>query len=107
MSLNRLISLSAKEISYKNNLWIANCHDSNKYAASNLILCNSFALNEISLFRDIDLKKNRGQINWLPSKKNMVARKLFRMAAISYLMLVDLMFLARHMIETMKIKIYQ
>jgi tRNA 5-methylaminomethyl-2-thiouridine biosynthesis bifunctional protein len=59
----------AKEISYKNNLWIANCDDSNKYAASNLILCNSFALNEISLFKDIDLKKNRGQINWLPSKK--------------------------------------
>jgi len=59
----------AKEISYKNNLWIANCDNSNKYAASNLILCNSFALNEISLFKDIDLKKNRGQINWLPSKK--------------------------------------
>jgi len=59
----------AKKISYKNNLWIANCDDSNKYAASNLILCNSFALNEISLFKDIDLKKNRGQINWLPSKK--------------------------------------
>ena len=44
----------AKEISYKNNLWIANCDDSTKYAASTLILCNSFALNEISLFKDID-----------------------------------------------------
>ena len=58
-----------KEITYKKNLWVTSCDDSNKYAASNLILCNSFALNEISLFRDIDLKKNRGQINWLPSKK--------------------------------------
>ena len=58
-----------KEIAYKKNLWVTSCDDSNKYAASNLILCNSFALNEISLFKDIDLKKNRGQINWLPSKK--------------------------------------
>ena len=59
----------AKEITYKKNLWITSCHDSSKYAASNLILCNSIGLNEISLFKNIDLKKNRGQINWLPSKK--------------------------------------
>ena len=59
----------AKEITYKKNLWITSCHDSSKYAASNLILCNSIGLNEISLFKNIDLNKNRGQINWLPSKK--------------------------------------
>ncbi len=66
----------AKEISYKNNLWVTSCDDSNKYAASNLILCNSFALNEISLFKDIDLKKNRGQINWLPSKKKYGSKEI-------------------------------
>jgi tRNA 5-methylaminomethyl-2-thiouridine biosynthesis bifunctional protein len=59
----------AKEITYKKNLWITSCHDLSKYAASNLILCNSIGLNEISLFKNIDLNKNRGQINWLPSKK--------------------------------------
>ena len=65
-----------KEITYKKNLWVTSCDDSNKYAASNLILCNSFALNEISLFRDIDLKKNRGQINWLPSKKKFGSKEI-------------------------------
>jgi tRNA 5-methylaminomethyl-2-thiouridine biosynthesis bifunctional protein len=65
-----------KEITYKKNLWVTSCDDSNKYAASNLILCNSFALNEISLFRDIDLKKNRGQINWLPSKKKYGSKEI-------------------------------
>ena len=65
-----------KEITYKKNLWVTSCDDSNKYAASNLILCNSFALNEISLFRDIDLKKNRGQINWLPNKKKHCSKEI-------------------------------
>jgi tRNA 5-methylaminomethyl-2-thiouridine biosynthesis bifunctional protein len=65
-----------KEITYIKNLWVTSCDDSNKYAASNLILCNSFALNEISLFRDIDLKKNRGQINWLPSKKKYGSKEI-------------------------------
>ena len=97
----------AKEISYKNNLWVTSCDDSKKYAASNLILCNSFALNEISLFKGIDLKKIEVKLTGFQAKKNIAARKLFRIAAISYLMLMDLMFLARHMIETMKIKIYQ
>ena len=66
----------AKEITYKKNLWITSCHDSSKYAASNLILCNSIGLNEISLFKNIDLKKNRGQINWLPSKKKGECKKI-------------------------------
>ena len=66
----------AKEITYKKNLWITSCHDSSKYAASNLILCNSIGLNEISLFKKIDLKKNRGQINWLPSKKKGGCKKI-------------------------------
>ena len=65
-----------KEIAYKKNLWVTSCHDSSKYAASNLILCNSFGLNEISLFKKIDLKKNRGQINWLPSKKKGGCKKI-------------------------------
>ena len=71
----------AKEITYKKNLWITSCHDLSKYAASNLILCNSIGLNEIRLFKNIDLNKNRGQINWLPSKKKVVIKKLFRMVA--------------------------
>ena len=66
----------AKEIAYKKNLWITSCHDSSKYAASNLILCNSIGLNEISLFKNIDLNKNRGQINWLPSKKKGGSKKI-------------------------------
>ena len=44
--------------------------NSNNYNASNLIFCNSFSINKIDLFKDIYLKKNRGQINWLPSNGN-------------------------------------
>jgi len=56
-------------IAYGKKLWLVYCQDSNEFAASNLVFCNSFALSETKLFNDIDLKKNRGQINWLPSKK--------------------------------------
>ena len=57
-----------KEIAYRKKLWVIYCQDSNEFVASNLVFCNSFALNETKLFNGIDLKKNRGQINWLPSK---------------------------------------
>ena len=58
----------AKEVTYKKKLWVINCQDSTKFTASNLVFCNSFGLSEIKFFDGIDLKKNRGQINWLPSR---------------------------------------
>ena len=57
-----------KEIIYKKNLWVIDCQDSTEFISSNLVFCNSFALREIKFFDGIDLKKNRGQINWFPSK---------------------------------------
>jgi len=66
----------AKEITYEKKLWVLRCQDLNEFAASNLVFCNSFALSEIKLFNDIDLKKNRGQINWLPSKNKTVHKEI-------------------------------
>ena len=41
-----------------------------------MVFCNSFALSKTKLFNDVDLKKNRGQINWLPSKKKSIHKEI-------------------------------
>ena len=61
---------SVVKIGQKKTQWIVSCQNSNNYNASNLIFCNSFSISKIDLFKDIYLKKNRGQINWLPSNGN-------------------------------------
>ncbi len=65
-----------KEIAYGKKLWLVYCQDSNEFTASNLVFCNSFALSKTKLFNDVDLKKNRGQINWLPSKKKSAHKEI-------------------------------
>ena len=75
-NINLIPKSKVTKINQKTSSWEIYCENSNRYFAKNLILCNSTSLNKINLFKDIDLKKNRGQINWVDRKKNLKHKEI-------------------------------
>jgi len=73
----KLIAKSeVKKISYKKNQWFLGCQNLHEHSASNLIFCNSFSLGHVNLFNNLDLKKTRGQVNWIPRQKDTQAKEI-------------------------------